>query len=188
MAGPCAGVVSVQRVSAANAVDGHLSWGALIDSNAVIAPAGGEWLTDPGVEFEVLLASARERGPGYVERIRVKRANVVAVTSAEPSLLNLKLIDHARHRPSVGTFDKDVFLSRLRENPDIWQALVDMRVIPVDPSDYDEEVVLGPVVEWERSRRIDLVREKLIDPRDVTGFTCCPIVCFWCEPCPRRWW
>src|SRR4051794_36275965 len=102
---PCQPVVSIQRDGAGTAVDRHLSWGVLVDADAVLVPGPLDWLRESKITFEVLLASARRAGPGVVERIRPRRAEVAGVETAPDLGAGLIWLDRpSRHRPSAASF------------------------------------------------------------------------------------
>jgi hypothetical protein len=64
-------VVSIQRSAVANAVEGHLASGVLVDRDRVVVPGPLGWLDDSAVRLEVLLASELRDGTGVVERIGI---------------------------------------------------------------------------------------------------------------------
>lgn len=183
----CPGVVSIQRIAAGDAVDRHLSWAVLVTNDLVVAPAPLDWLRDPEVDFEVLVASARHEGAGVVERIRVRRADIVGLDKAPSGAAAILQLEHrSRHRPDVGGFERDEFKAVLAEEVDIWQALATVGAVPRDLLDQEVRPVLGPVASWERARRANSVHERLYSRSELVGRWCCPFKC--CADCVGRWW
>lgn len=185
----CPGVVSIQRIAAGDAVDRHLSWAVLVTNDLVVAPAPLDWLRDPEVDFEVLVASARRAGPGVVERIRVRRADVVGLDGAPGGAAAILRLEHrSRHRPHAGEFERDEFEAVLAGETgevDIWRALVAVGAVPGDLLDREVLPVLGAVASWERARRAGSVHERLSSPRELTGSWCCVFKC--CDDCVGSW-
>jgi hypothetical protein len=190
MSGPCVGVVSIQRDGAGDAVDRHLSWGMLVDADAVIVPAPLDWLRDPDVTFQVLIASARRTGPGLVERIQVRSATTIGL-AAQPdgAAAMLRLAQPSAHRPFAEGFDSAAIEAALGADPDVWTALEITGVLPADVRTFPVSEVLGPVSIWERDRRENLVRDRIDTPGGVIGILCCWIIrCNRCETCAGPWW
>jgi hypothetical protein len=183
----CPGVVSIQRIAAGDAVDRHLSWALLVTNDLVVAPAPLDWLRDPKVDFEVLVASARHKGPGVVERIRVRRADIVGLDGAPSGAAAILQLEHrSRHRPHTAEFVRDEFEAVLAEEADVWQALATVGAVPRDLLDQEVLPVLGPVASWERARRANSVHERLSSPPELAATWCCLDKC--CAACVGRWW
>lgn len=186
-------VVSVQRVTAVNAVEGHLAWGVLFDRDRVAVPGPLAWLHDVTVRFEVLLASARRDGRGAVERIAVDRAEVFGLRDyVEGAVAVLQLTRPAQHGDSrIGVVEEEAFAARVAEHHDIWRALEESGAVSPELRERRRQV-LEQVVSWEEIARRDLVRDRLsTSPGDVSvsGFCCliraCPPPC---AGCGDPWW
>jgi hypothetical protein len=188
----CEPVVTIQRRSAADLIEGHLSWGVLIDRDRVLVPAPLDWLQDPDIDFEVLLASARQGGRGLVERIAVTRADVRGVKDGEEQAFAiLTLAYESRHTAVRGTaYDPETLTSRLADSPDVWTALEEVGEVPPGVRDYPVAQVLEPVMRWEAIKRREIVRYRLEpSPDDASLNWCCLFhICTRCHECPGHWW
>jgi hypothetical protein len=185
----CPPVVSVQRIDRGDATKRHLSWGILVDPGVVIAPGPAEWLRDPEVEFEVLIASVSKSGAVAVERIPVRRAEFLGLKS-NPSgaAVQLYLVHPSKHRPYVNDdFDDEALQVALNGGADLWTALEISYGVPKGVRERPVDV-LDPVVRWERERRDSLVRQRLVDD---AGGVVDIICCIWwvchsgCKDCPE---
>lgn len=188
----CQPVVSIQQDVEGDAVARHLCWGVLVDDDVVVVPGPLGWLRDTSVVLEVLLASARRSGPGVVERIRLRHAEISGLRSvADDAAAILRLASPSRHRPFPSRCDRDELAARLTENPNVWTALEDVGAVPKGVPDLPVSAVLGPVARWERQRREQLVRDGLVaKPVDVASSWCCaafPICCRHIQ-CVGPWW
>ncbi|MDQ3276335.1 MAG: hypothetical protein M3Q39_15250 [Actinomycetota bacterium] len=161
-----------------------------MDNDAVAVPGPLDWLRDPDVTFEVLIASKRNQGPGVVERIRVRAAEVFGLESnPDGSVALLRLERPSEHRPNAEILDTDKAEAALAANPDLWMVLEETGGLPAGIRELPVDAVLGPIVEWERERRAKLVRVRLGNPSDTVALRCC----FWsgcqrCRKCPGNWW
>jgi hypothetical protein len=191
MAEPCEPVVSIQRLTAADTITGHLAWGVLMDSDLVLTPGPLDWLRDPTVQFEVLLASARRNGPGVVERIKAEQAEVFGLqANPDGAVAVLRLAQPSQHKPFRGAaYDAREFGERLAGAPSVWEALETVGDVPGGLLDLPVDRVLGPVNEWELIRRRDLVRINLSPTPDEVGIKwCCIFRRCPCDLCQGRWW
>jgi hypothetical protein len=181
---PCDPVVSIQRVPAPDPVQGHLSWGTLVDPGHVAVPGPLDWLSEP--RFEVLLASA-PYGDGIAERIPVGAVDMLGLESAPGSAAAvLELAYPSRHVPSRREVDLERLEAELAGAADVWSALERTGAVPTGVRDLPVADVLAPVVEWEQAGRAALVRGGLgRDPGEV-GIQWCRILrtC----GCRDRWW
>ena len=187
----CVPIVSIQRDGDGTLVERHLSWAVLVDTDAVQVPGPVDWLRDPDITFEVLLASRRQNGSGVVERIRPSRVTIFKVDGApdDDASAVISLDRPSRHRPSGSLFDPVNFAAALAADTIIWQALealgsIDpqVRLLPLD-------AVLAPVAEWERTRREQMVRDQIGSPDDIARGLCCAWgACKRCMTCGDPWW
>jgi hypothetical protein len=168
-----------------------LSWGVLVDIDAVLVPGPLDWLHDPEITFEVLVASARREGPGIVERIRVASAQTLGLTERpDGAVAMLRLAHESAHRPYAESFDEAAIEAALTGDPDVWAALEGTGVLPRDVRTLPVDDVLGPVATWERQIREGLTRDRSADdPSHAVGLLCCWIFrCNRCGTCPDQWW
>ncbi|WP_212993186.1 hypothetical protein [Actinoplanes auranticolor] len=178
-------------MTAGDAVDRHIVFGELVDADAVVVPGPLDWLRDPAIDFEVLIASSRRGGPGHVERVRVRQAEVIGVDSGpEGACAVLRLERAAAHRPYAGgRFDGDRLRTELEGYPDVWRGLCAIGAVRTELTDLDKDRVLRPVADWEAARRAALVRERLVSPAEVAQLKCCIfVICWWCQECRGDWW
>jgi hypothetical protein len=161
-----------------------------VDDDAVIVPGPLDWLRNPDVTFEVLIASARNGGPGLIERIRVRAAEIIGLAAhPDGSIGMLRLERPSKHRPYAETFDMDALEQELGAQPDIWAALQVTGNVPPGIQGRDVSAVLGPLVNWERQEREELVNERLGDPQGSVRVICCVFVsCSRCFICSGEWW
>jgi hypothetical protein len=186
----CEAVVSIQLATAPDAVSGFLGWGALIDQNRVITSGPLDWLRDPTVRFNVLLASARRGGPGVVERLEVEHAEIVGLsTNPDGAAAVLHLAQPSAHKHIVSAaISADDIATALRTEPDVWTALEAVGAVPAGLLQLPVDRVLGPVEEWERIKRENLVTSNLSPTPGDAGFhVCCMFFACPCD-CPGPWW
>jgi hypothetical protein len=191
MAEPCEPMVSIQRLTAGDLVTGHLAWGVLIDSDLVVVPGPLDWLLDPTVQFDVLLASGRRNGPGVVERLKADQAEVVGLqANPDGAAAVLRLASPSIHKPSRGgAFDAQELGARLAAASSVWEALESVGEVPTGLLDLPVDRVLGPVNEWELIRRRDLVGINLSPTFDEAGIKwCCIFRRCPCDLCAGPWW
>jgi len=184
-------LVSIQRVAAADAVDGHLSWAVLLDRDRVAVPGPLHWLHDPAQRFEALLVSRRVSGRGVIERVAVQRADLIGVREHPGSAMAvLQLARAADHRSRyAGRFDPEVMHARLAEGADAWTVLEELGAVPSDVRTRPVAAALGPVVTWEQALRRELVRDRMWAIGDPHSNLCCWLGCGPCDPCPPDpWW
>jgi hypothetical protein len=186
----CPGIVSIQRDGHGSALDRHLSWGVLVDTDAVLVPGPVDWLSDPDVTFEVLLASGGRAGPRHVERIRPTRARIVGVEDpgAVPGAV-IWMERPAKDRPAVLDFDTALVTAALSREPDLWTALESAGVVDRRVRTMPLDTALTPVVAYERRVREAMVRTNLQPPGSTAGFLCCWFMrCLYCDTCGDPWW
>jgi len=183
----CEPVVSVQRTGVSDAVEGHIAWGALMSQDLVAVPGPLDWLRDDSLLFEVLVASARQDEPGFVERIRPEKVTILGVTDRpEAAAAVFRLTHPTRHQPAVKSFHRRDFEAVLASDPDVWTALEAVRAVPAGIQDFPRDQILGPVRDWEAVLRRDLVRDHSRGTVGELGSLWCSFVP-WCD-CPGRWW
>lgn len=187
MAEWCEPVVSIQRVGAADAVDGHLSWGVLVEPDLVVAPGPLDWVRDDAVSWEVLLASANSGNrPGFVERIRLERVEVLGFDAhPEGAAAALRLTQPSRHRPVGAAFDSEAFRDGLAGSPDVWAALEGCRAVPPGIRDRVPAQILPVVDAWEDTLRRRLVRTRGFQDPGAISVQWCKI--FKTCDCSDRW-
>ena len=83
----------------------------------------------------------------------------------------------------------DALEQELGAQPDIWAALQVTGNVPPGIQGRDVSAVLGPLVNWERQEREELVNERLGDPQGSVRVICCVFVsCSRCFICSGEWW
>lgn len=148
--GPEEVVVSIQDVRRADAVTGHLAWGALLSPQLVAVRGSTAWTTDPLARFEVLLA-APEHIPldaAAIERIKPRR---------------IELIPPAADGTERGAL---VWLAQLSGLPAPYPETLGPADAPggeggldvQSPPEWDPRTVLGPVAAREEELRQGLVQ------------------------------
>lgn len=186
----CQAVVSIQRFGLGDAIERHLSWAVQIDVDCVLVPGPLDWLRDPEVDFEVLLASGTRSGPTLVERIRPVRAQIVAAQGAPDGAVAAIWLERASvNRPVVHELVDAAFVAAVETEPDLWRAFESTGVIDAGMLRLPVDVVLAPVVVWERARRSRLVRRDLVlAPHEMPAIFCCWLMACWrCHDC-GSWW
>jgi hypothetical protein len=184
-------VVSIQRSAVANAVEGHLASGVLIDRDRVVVPGPLGWLDDPALPIEVLVASALQDDTGVVERIGIDQVDVIGVQDRpDDAIAVLDLLHSAQHRPAYSAaFEAQPLTNLVAGGRAMWPALRELRIVPDVLEDRPLWEVLQAVMVWERTLRLDLVRSREFVTPDMIGARLC---CFLggCEDCDPDgpWW
>ena len=97
-------LVSVQDARAADAVEGHLAWGRLVDSDYVLVHGPPDWL-GRDVDPEVLIARVASGRADEVERIRIARIQLHGVLHDPASEMTGIRLDHPSGCPALGPPD-----------------------------------------------------------------------------------
>lgn len=183
-------VVSIQRSAAANAVDGHLASGALIDRDRVVVPGPLGWLDDPALRVEVLVASALQDDTGVVERIGIDQVDVIGVQDRpDEAIAVLDLLHPAQHRATYSAaFEAQALTDLVVGGRAVWPALRELRIVPDVLQGRPLREALQAVVVWEGTLRLNLVRSREFVTPDTFGINvCCLWACFECHP-GQPWW
>jgi len=156
----------------------------------VLAPGPLDWLRDPAVGFEVLLASAVDADTGAVERLGVSRVEIFGRrTGPGGEIAVLHLESPSRHRPYTGQVDDAALARAVRHSGDVWGALVEHGALP-DIRDREPAIVLARVADWERAARERLVVDRTDDelPPLPPIFCCFFHFCRKCFSDQGTWW
>ncbi|WP_189864089.1 hypothetical protein [Streptomyces poonensis] len=172
-----------------DAVTGHVAWGVLTERDVVAVPGPLDWLRDEGTRIEVLLASAPRNGneAGFVERIKIADAAVLGLdASPEGAAAFLRLTHDSLHRPVADNFQQRRFEELLAADPDVWRALEGAGAVPPGIRDLPRTRVLGPVRNWELTRRRGFVRDDAGRTVDEVSIR----ICDWFPTCAclGPWW
>jgi hypothetical protein len=183
-------VVSIQRSAVANAVEGHLASGVLVDRDRVVVPGPLGWLDDSAVRLEVLLASELRDGTGVVERIGIDQVDVIGVQDRpDEAIAVLDLLHPAQHRPAhSAAFEAQVLTDLVAGGSAVWPALRELHIVPDVLQDRPLHEALEAVVAWEGTLRLNLVRSREFVTPDMIGINIC---CLWaCQDCHPGgpWW
>jgi hypothetical protein len=182
----CPPLVSVQLGAAPDLVAGHLSWGVLLDEASLIAAPPLGWTTGNDPVF-VLLASAQDDGTRFVERIGLRRVEVLGTSDdLDSCVAYARLANTPRHRGADGSRPSERIQRALARSDDMWTALEQLRVIPTRLRELDPEAVLRPVVDWETRFREELVAPRVLRNDDEIVFRWCKL--FGGCQCTDQWW
>jgi hypothetical protein len=152
-------LVSVQDARAADAVEGHLAWGRLVDSDYVLVHGPPDWL-GRDVDPEVLIARVASGRTDEVERIRIARIQLHGVLHDPASEMTGIRLDHPSGCPAQGPPDGAGSERRLATGAELCSA-VDTVLGPAPAEEAPDctEEALRPVVAWEEIRRHSIVED-----------------------------
>lgn len=151
-------LVSVQNARAPDAVEGHLAWGRLVDSDYVLVQGPPDWL-GRDVDPEVLIARVASGRTDEVERIRISRIQLHGVLHDPESEMTGIRLEHPSGCPAQGPPDGAGSERRLATGAELCSAVeTALGASPVDPPDCAEDA-LRPVVAWEEIRRHSIVED-----------------------------
>jgi hypothetical protein len=146
-------IVSIQRVGAADPVQGHLAWGTLVGNDLIVVARGIDWI-DQSESAEILLVSARSDGRGFVERAKPSSIHVLGVQTDRSGAVALVRLAHpAQHKAvlqlaETATFHR-LFEQELVGSLDVGAALEAAGAVPRELASLPVQEVLGPVTDWE---------------------------------------
>lgn len=153
-------IVSVQRSTAADAIAGHLGWGALIDTEHVLVPEPFDWIQEPDTRVEVLLSPLSSAASLWVERIQITQVDIhPAITIGSSPFVALQLA-HPFRRESLELFEGTVLTEALSNREDTWKALETMGVTPPGLPDCEPKDLLEPIVVLEQELLRNLVNDQ----------------------------
>ncbi|TCC51509.1 hypothetical protein E0H73_41060 [Kribbella pittospori] len=182
--------MSIQRREAGSLAEGHLAWGVLAAPDMIIVHGPLGWLHDTGVVFDVLLAGAEPVGPGTVERIEAKQADIVGLggdAEGAGAIAVITLSHRSRYQPQVASTAPSELRSALEQESNIWNALERLEAVPSGVRDRSPSDVFGPIEEWEINRRHGLIVSTELGGLD-------EVILKWCRitrtcDCPSsQWW
>jgi hypothetical protein len=171
--------VSIQCVDIADQVEGHLAWGALINSDVVMVDFAAFPLEG---RLEVLIASEGSAGSPLVERIELAKVEIVGVEGwPRSSVAAVKLAHSSLQTPTSADFDLKAVRREIAEDHDLWRGLERLGYVPEGIRDIDTATVLAQVTKWEDELRSQLIRDTRPLPGDAVALRMC---CFWrCKSC-----